>query len=226
MRQDHSTQKNHHACVCQNTFQKMTHPSLGRIQKYLLRKAFDYKSDITGNQLLPDSVLYREKEQFADGVGRSWIGKLQEYASAIFPDLSPEDAESELYRSYLTRLPGQRELIELIQIRQARRKHYSRRNGRAGKPGRPQPMRWLPVRHDPDLAQLGLSTRDATHFLERVLGWSPDDADSFSPNLQNLNKVRLAHPDCKYFHGRVLIELVWLKLLILLCVLVSFKNRS
>ncbi|KAL9184044.1 hypothetical protein ACHAXT_002130 [Thalassiosira profunda] len=78
--------------------QKMTHPSLGRIQKYLLRHAFDghhYRSR-TGKRILPDSVLYREKEQFADGVGRSWISKLQCHVTDRFPDLAPVEAECAL----------------------------------------------------------------------------------------------------------------------------------
>ena len=42
----------------------------GRIEKWVLREAFkDY---------LPESVLWRQKEQFSDGVGYSWIDSLKE----------------------------------------------------------------------------------------------------------------------------------------------------
>ncbi|KAL7554230.1 hypothetical protein ACHAWF_017645, partial [Thalassiosira exigua] len=187
--------------------EKMAHPSLGRIQKYLLRRAFDeehYKSKITNKQLLPDSVLYREKEQFADGVGRDWIAELQQYASNLFPGLSLEDAERELYQSYLVQLPGQNELLELIQNRQVRRKQNAH-DGRTGKPGSTQPMRWYPVRYDPDLTQLALSKSDATYFLQRVLGWSRDDAIGFFPSLQSLNKVIVSMLERVPFHNLTLL---------------------
>jgi len=41
-----------------------------RMEKYLLRKAFDVADD----PYLPKEVLWRQKEQFSDGVGYSWIG--------------------------------------------------------------------------------------------------------------------------------------------------------
>lgn len=40
-----------------------------RIEKYVLRKAFDTPE----NPYLPESILWRQKEQFSDGVGYSWI---------------------------------------------------------------------------------------------------------------------------------------------------------
>ena len=42
----------------------------GRIEKWVLRKAFE--------KYLPDSVAWRQKEQFSDGVGYSWIDTLKE----------------------------------------------------------------------------------------------------------------------------------------------------
>lgn len=47
-----------------------------RMEKYLLRKAFDVPAD----PYLPDSVLWRQKEQFSDGVGYDWVDALREYA--------------------------------------------------------------------------------------------------------------------------------------------------
>ena len=44
-----------------------------KIEKYILRKAFD-----TGSYL-PDDVLWRQKEQFSDGVGYSWVDGLKAY---------------------------------------------------------------------------------------------------------------------------------------------------
>ena len=75
----------------------------GRIEKWVLREAFkDY---------LPESVLWRQKEQFSDGVGYSWIDSLKELvskevsdadiekASEIFPVNTPLNKEEYYYRT-------------------------------------------------------------------------------------------------------------------------------
>lgn len=58
------------------------------IEKYILRKAFDTPDD----PFLPDEVLWRQKEQFSDGVGYSWIDSLIEYASSKVADVEMETA--------------------------------------------------------------------------------------------------------------------------------------
>jgi asparagine synthase (glutamine-hydrolysing) len=55
------------------------HPFL---EKYLLRKAFDTPDD----PYLPDEVLWRQKEQFSDGVGYDWVDGLQNYADKMVSD--------------------------------------------------------------------------------------------------------------------------------------------
>ena len=50
-----------------------------KMEKYILRKAFDDPAD----PYLPESVLWRQKEQFSDGVGYSWVDGLKEYASQV-----------------------------------------------------------------------------------------------------------------------------------------------
>ena len=58
----------------------------GKIEKYLLRKAFD-------NGLLPDEILWRSKEAFSDGVSskkKSWFTILQEH---IDSEISDEEFE-------------------------------------------------------------------------------------------------------------------------------------
>ena len=40
-----------------------------RLEKYILRKAFDD----TKRPYLPENVLWRQKEQFSDGVGYDWV---------------------------------------------------------------------------------------------------------------------------------------------------------
>ena len=76
-------------------------------EKYILRKAFDTPE----NPYLPTEVLWRQKEQFSDGVGYSWINELIEYCSAQvsdeqlagaaveFPYNPPTTKEAYFYRS-------------------------------------------------------------------------------------------------------------------------------
>ncbi len=84
---------------------KMCGPT--RMEKYLLRRAFA--------DMLPDQVVWRQKEQFSDGVGYGWIDALREYAerevsdralvSAAdrFPVNPPDTKEAYLYRSIFAR---------------------------------------------------------------------------------------------------------------------------
>jgi len=75
----------------------------GKIEKYMLRKAFE--------DYLPESVTWRQKEQFSDGVGYNWIDSLREmaerkisdrqmeHASERFPINPPMSKEEYWYRS-------------------------------------------------------------------------------------------------------------------------------
>ena len=58
------------------------------VEKYILRKAFDTPEQ----PYLPDSVLWRQKEQFSDGVGYNWIDTLIEYCSSQVTDEELESA--------------------------------------------------------------------------------------------------------------------------------------
>ncbi|CAO3622371.1 unnamed protein product [Mucor fragilis] len=49
----------------------------GRMEKYIIRKAFDTSDDPSAKPYLPDNILWRQKEQFSDGVGYSWIDSLK-----------------------------------------------------------------------------------------------------------------------------------------------------
>ncbi|GAA96725.1 uncharacterized protein L969DRAFT_90653 [Mixia osmundae IAM 14324] len=55
------------------------------MEKYILRKAFDCIAT-DGRPYLPDDILWRQKEQFSDGVGYSWIDGLKEHASQVVSD--------------------------------------------------------------------------------------------------------------------------------------------
>lgn len=78
-----------------------------RIEKWILRKAFDDPAD----PYLPDKILWRQKEQFSDGVGYGWIDALRDHANAEvsdlmfaaaenrFPHNPPQTKEAYFYRS-------------------------------------------------------------------------------------------------------------------------------
>lgn len=52
--------------------------TVGKIEKWVLRKAFE--------DYLPEEVAWRQKEQFSDGVGYSWIDTLKELTSQKVTD--------------------------------------------------------------------------------------------------------------------------------------------
>ena len=83
----------------------------GRIEKHVLRDAF--------RGYLPDEILWRQKEQFSDGVGYGWIDSLRALAesrvsdgefaarSDRFPIATPRTKEGYFYRQIFDELfPG------------------------------------------------------------------------------------------------------------------------
>lgn len=58
----------------------------GRIEKYILRKAFDTSDEPDAKPYLPDNILWRQKEQFSDGVGYGWIDALKDNAELHVTD--------------------------------------------------------------------------------------------------------------------------------------------
>ncbi|MEO8933815.1 MAG: asparagine synthase B [Xanthomarina sp.] len=87
-----------------NPQDKMIHGE--RMEKWVLRKAFE--------DMLPESIAWRQKEQFSDGVGYSWIDSLKELvakeitdeqlanAKYKFPIQTPTSKEEFYYRSIFT----------------------------------------------------------------------------------------------------------------------------
>ncbi len=57
-----------------------------RLEKYILRKAFDTSDDPSAEPYLPESILWRQKEQFSDGVGYGWIDALKDNAELHVTD--------------------------------------------------------------------------------------------------------------------------------------------
>ncbi len=78
-------------------------PGQGKIEKRILREAFE--------GMLPDEILWRQKEQFSDGVGYGWIDSLRDLAEREvsdqqlsragrrFPTNTPATKEAYLYRA-------------------------------------------------------------------------------------------------------------------------------
>lgn len=52
------------------------------IEKYILRAAFDTPED----PYLPKEILWRQKEQFSDGVGYKWLDSIKELTELEVPD--------------------------------------------------------------------------------------------------------------------------------------------
>jgi asparagine synthase (glutamine-hydrolysing) len=57
-----------------------------RLEKYIIRKAFDTSDEPGEEPYLPDKILWRQKEQFSDGVGYGWIDALKDNAEAHVTD--------------------------------------------------------------------------------------------------------------------------------------------
>lgn len=78
----------------------------GRMEKWSLRKTFE--------SYLPESIAWRQKEQFSDGVGYNWIDTLREQANQKvsnedlmkakekFPINTPQNKEEYFYRTIFT----------------------------------------------------------------------------------------------------------------------------
>ncbi|EPS44903.1 hypothetical protein H072_1099 [Dactylellina haptotyla CBS 200.50] len=57
-----------------------------RIEKWVLRAAFDTTSEPEMVPYLPKDILWRQKEQFSDGVGYGWIDALKDTAARLVSD--------------------------------------------------------------------------------------------------------------------------------------------
>jgi len=64
-----------------------------RMEKWAIRKAFDTPDD----PYLPDDILWRQKEQFSDGVGYGWVDALK--------DAAEEEVTDQMFRTAESRFP-------------------------------------------------------------------------------------------------------------------------
>ena len=91
------------AAMTVNPQDKMVGTHQPKIEKWVLRKAFE--------DLIPESIAWRQKEQFSDGVGYSWIDSLKDIAEQDvtnemmanakfrFPVNTPQNKEEYRYRT-------------------------------------------------------------------------------------------------------------------------------
>jgi len=92
------------------------------IEKRILREAFD--------GYLPDEILWRQKEQFSDGVGYSWIDSLRDHAESEVTDRQLEQANSRFGHNP----PATKEAYLYRQLFEA---HYPSTSAAASVPGGP-----------------------------------------------------------------------------------------
>lgn len=96
------------------------------IEKWVLRTAFDDKE----KPWLPENILWRQKEQFSDGVGYNWIDGLKDYieyqvsdddlkfAGNRFPIMTPPTKEAYFYRTiYEQHFPSMSAVCTVPQVK-------------------------------------------------------------------------------------------------------------
>ncbi len=93
-------------------------PSKDKMEKYILRQAFE--------DYLPKEIAWRQKEQFSDGVGYSWIDGLKEKADKEvttqqmenakykFPLNTPRNKEEYMYRSIFDNIFANNEAAKCV----------------------------------------------------------------------------------------------------------------
>lgn len=93
-----------------------------RLEKYIIRKAFDNPAD----PYLPEDILWRQKEQFSDGVGYGWIDSLKDFADSRvsdeqmvaaaerFPHDTPTTKEAYWYREIFEQHFPQKACLESV----------------------------------------------------------------------------------------------------------------
>ena len=101
-------------CMTLDPLRKMCHQKNGGqpvtrrcMEKYIIRQAFEVKEG--EKPYLPEHILWRQKEQFSDGVGYGWIDGLRDYAESqvtdrqlttagsLFPEATPTTKEGYLH---------------------------------------------------------------------------------------------------------------------------------
>ena len=101
---------------------KQPDKNAGKPEKYILRAAFDDKE----HPYLPEDVLWRQKEQFSDGIGYSWIDELKAYCEAqvsdeefakakeLFPYNTPDTKEAFYFRTLFEEMYPEQHAIKTV----------------------------------------------------------------------------------------------------------------
>ena len=104
--------------VAMNVDPKEKMISNNKIEKHILRHAFD--------GYLPEEILWRQKEQFSDGVGYSWIDELKNYTDKLISDIdfknrnqlypinTPNTKEEMYYRSIFSKHFPNKECVTCV----------------------------------------------------------------------------------------------------------------
>lgn len=109
---------------------KMITTETKNIEKYILRNAFDPHDPQTQDNFpyLPNEILWRQKEQFSDGVGYGWIDSLRAYADILVTETmfqsakfrfeygTPKTKEAYLYRSIFEEYYPQYHAIKTVPV--------------------------------------------------------------------------------------------------------------
>jgi len=97
--------------------------AFGKIEKKVLREAFNTPDD----PYLPEEILWRQKEQFGDGVGYNWIDSVKEYcektisdnefrkAPKLFPFNTPDTKEAFYFRKVFEEYFPQQSAIKSVE---------------------------------------------------------------------------------------------------------------
>ncbi|OQY05611.1 MAG: asparagine synthase B [Bacteroidetes bacterium 4572_117] len=96
--------------------------TISKPEKHILRAAFDEKE----NPYLPDEVLWRQKEQFSDGIGYSWIDTLRQFcvntvndkqfaqAKKLYPHNTPTTKEAFYFRQLFEEMYPQLHALKTV----------------------------------------------------------------------------------------------------------------
>ena len=80
-----------------------------KVEKYVLRQAFS--KETSGHQYLPDEILWRQKEQFSDGVGYNWIDGLKQFIESQISDSEFELSINDMKQNNVKDIPRTKEAL-------------------------------------------------------------------------------------------------------------------
>jgi asparagine synthase (glutamine-hydrolysing) len=145
-----------------------------RMEKWVLRKAFDTPDD----PYLPDEILWRQKEQFSDGVGYGWVDHLKEIAENEISDQMFANAKNRFPHNTPTTKEGYRYRMIFEEIFPGEAAERTVPGGKSIACSTERAMQWdesFSHRADPSGRAAGIhaSAYDATFKAETKVGTEP-----------------------------------------------------